>query len=571
MRMLGLIPRSKSVCLGLLAVAGLLGAVLAVANKAPAAGTKAGKVDPIALGREIFDREWLPGDGRSHGGDGLGPVYNDTSCVACHNSGGVGGGGPVSKNIDILSANAPGMGAIINPALVVQDSDGPNKGKIANHANPTNGATAVISPERTKALFDLHAGFRGGRTVVLHKFGTDPNYQAWRRRAMTRQNPNVAVIDNEAVTMVATVTGTLTSGATPSAPGAVEADVVEVSGTRLQNVAIGNNTMVPVPQARIAELLNTPTVSLSPAQKRLMEARGSMQSRSGSPITAGEFTVNHSQRNATALFGVGQIDSIPDSVIAAGAGQLKQFPEVAGRVSRLKDGRVGRLGWKGQIASVEDFVLTACAVELGLEVPGHEQALSPQAPKYRADGKDLTADECSSLVAYVRSIPRPLERASRITEEAHSVSTGKNLFANAGCASCHTPKLGNVDGIYSDLLLHDMGPELADSGSYGDDDGSDPLNPVLGSDKQVRANPVDRPAARQEWRTPPLWGFRDSAPYLHDGRAETLDQAVAGHGGQGQASALRYFDLSTKERAQLEAFMKTLVAPGAAGVEAAGE
>ena len=61
-------------------------------------------VYPVAAGYEIFNREWMPNDPRSHGGDGLGPVYNDSSCVACHNAGGSGGAGPVGKNIDILSA-----------------------------------------------------------------------------------------------------------------------------------------------------------------------------------------------------------------------------------------------------------------------------------------------------------------------------------------------------------------------------------------------------------------------------------------------------------------------------------
>ncbi len=66
---------------------------------------KPARPDRVALGYEIFNREWLPDDPRSHGGDGLGPVYNDTSCVACHNAGGSGGAGPVSKNIEILSAS----------------------------------------------------------------------------------------------------------------------------------------------------------------------------------------------------------------------------------------------------------------------------------------------------------------------------------------------------------------------------------------------------------------------------------------------------------------------------------
>src|SRR5690349_19866538 len=59
-------------------------------------------------GKELFNREWIAGDPRSHGGDGLGPVFNDTSCVACHNQGGAGGSGPASKNVHILTtANLP--------------------------------------------------------------------------------------------------------------------------------------------------------------------------------------------------------------------------------------------------------------------------------------------------------------------------------------------------------------------------------------------------------------------------------------------------------------------------------
>ena len=76
--------------------------------------------------------------------------------------------------------------------------------------------------------------------------------------------------------------------------------------------------------------------------------------------------------------------------------------------------------------------------------------------------------------------------------------------------------------------------------------------------------PTSGPASRFEWRTPPLWGFRDSAPYLHDGRAKTLDQAIAFHGGEAASITQHYFKLTAKERQQLEAFMKTLTAPGPA-------
>ena len=58
----------------------------------------------MAQGRALFEREWQPGDSRTHGGDGLGPVYNDSSCVACHNLGGTGGAGSSGKNVDIITA-----------------------------------------------------------------------------------------------------------------------------------------------------------------------------------------------------------------------------------------------------------------------------------------------------------------------------------------------------------------------------------------------------------------------------------------------------------------------------------
>src|SRR5262249_19675873 len=135
-----------------------------------------------------------------------------------------------------------------------------------------------------------------------------------------------------------------------------------------------------------------------------------------------------------------------------------------------------------------------------------------------------------------------------------------------GCAGCHAPQGGDVVGIYSDLLLHDMGQELGDEGSYGDsaDDGSDePLVPRIagqpGGKQPAPAAP--RGANRREWRTPPLWGVRDSGPYLHDGRAQTLEEAVALHGGQGAASAQKFMQLAPRERLQVEAFLKSLTAP----------
>ena len=190
----------------------------------------------------------------------------------------------------------------------------------------------------------------------------------------------------------------------------------------------------------------------------------------------------------------------------------------------------------------------ACANELGLEVAGHPQPASPLAPKEKAKGLDLNEPECNALVAYVRSLPTPVVIDPFGSQGTVEMRDGRRLFDEVGCVTCHVAALGDVRGIYSDLLLHNMGQTMSDSASsYG-------------------ASPSDSPglATAREWRTPPLWGYRDSAPYMHDGRASDLEEAVALHDGQGRTAAHRFFELSPKERTQVEAFLKSLVAPTAA-------
>ena len=547
-----------------------LGAVAVLGGMGLAAAAEAPAEDPIGRGSELFHREWVKGDGRSHGGDGLGPVFNDSSCVACHNAGASGGAGPASKNVDIISAVSTRPSGVTTvrmeqPSGFLQGALETLVG-IERPKTPAPGVPRKPTPPDTTELVKAHAGFRTARSVVLHRFSTDPGYESWRW----------------------------------SMKGMGQ------FGMRAPFSGLSNAHRA---QAELQQV------------KNLMQFEGSMgvNRRQG---RAGEFALLHSQRNPTALFGAGLIDAVPDDVLEAAA-KVKHpgSPEVAGRVSRQKDKRIGRFGWKGQTPSLNDFVLTACAVELGLEVPGHHQGGLPQSPETKATGLDLSADECAALEAYVRNLPKPAERAPSGDSEAHEIAAGKTLFAGSGCAACHTPKLGNAEGIYSDLLLHDMGPDLGDTGQYGvvDPDSSEPdfvdpeqplaaettttpavvvaeapgvaavvaaprvlaepaltvtttetvviagsMTPGNGMARNasgIARRPASGPATRQEWRTPPLWGFRDSGPYLHDGRAATLDQAVALHGGEGTSSARHYFMLSPEERLQLQAFLKTLVAP----------
>jgi RNA polymerase sigma factor (sigma-70 family) len=410
-------------------------------------------------GRELFERVWVKDDPRSHGGDGLGPVFNGTSCVACHHLGGPGGAGGVDRNIEIATATGhltEGTGFFY--AFSMDFGAGRFDHRIGNPPGPSSRSVDRLDP---RALATIHPGFLEARSVVLHSFGTDPAYNAWRE----------------------------------SVPG-----------------------------------------------------------RHGTVL------VRTSERNPPPLFGAGLIDAIPDEAIEAAA--KRKFPgssAVRGRVSRLKDGRIGRFGWKAQTATLKEFVLSAAAGEMGLEVPGRHQAADPRFPGIGASGLDMDEAECDALTDYVRSLPAPVAVKPADDQESAQVRSGEETFRAIGCAHCHLPKLGGIDGIYSDLLLHDMSPRLEDSAAYSVFVGDPP--------RAGGAEAPDRPGAGaasiQEWRTPPLWGLRDSGPYLHDGRAATVDQAVALHAGQGASSARRYAELSPRRKRHLAAFLMSLAAPSA--------
>ena len=126
------------------------------------------------------------------------------------------------------------------------------------------------------------------------------------------------------------------------------------------------------------------------------------------------------------------------------------------------------------------------------------------------------------MTAYIASLPRPQEVIPSSPADAARAVAGKKHFKQIGCANCHTPDLAEAQGIYSDLLLHQMGEGLGGGGSYGD------LLPDS-SDEPASDGGSTSPS---EWRTPPLWGVADSAPYLHDGRAATLAEAIKLHAGQ---------------------------------------
>lgn len=221
------------------------------------------------------------------------------------------------------------------------------------------------------------------------------------------------------------------------------------------------------------------------------------------------------RRTTPMLFGRGLIDAIPDEAILAREGAA------GGRAHRLPDGRVGRFGRKAEVATLREFTTLAFAVEHGIEVPRELSEID----------RDLATD-------YMRFLAPPVPgRATR------DIERGAEIFERIGCAECHTPMMltgGHAVAalsrrpvaLYSDLLLHDMGPGLADV--------------CLGQ------------ARPSEFRTEPLMGLRLRSVFLHDGRAVTLESAIVQHGGRAQKAADAFVQLPSDERRALLGFLRTL-------------
>jgi CxxC motif-containing protein (DUF1111 family) len=502
----------------LILAAGWLQAVAIAQEAAPRA---APAVPPaVGQGGELFKKHFIAGVPIAPGGDGLGPTFNHVSCAACHRQGGLGGAGPVDVNAAMLSAQ------------------------------PMKSVSAPQQDDYRQALRRTHAGFIGSdgqvvTNVILHRFGASEKYAALREK--------------------------LVGTALPVRPTADE-------------------------RREIQQTL----------------ARGPVQPAAGAKSLGLVVT----QRNTTALFGAGLIDQIPDAVLHGLAAVQSNHPEISGRVPPIKITRAGRFGWRGQTERLHDFVLGACANELGLEVPGTSQPVDPLRPKYKAPGLDLTVQQCLSLTAYVAALPQPRNQPPVSAEKRRLVEQGYKAFHGVGCSACHVEDVGPIKGMFSDLLLHDLGPGLADpvlaqptmrqteqmlinsearyqqegrmisddiqvqqvtvpyyggtstqtvdnGTTFATDSG---LTTVVPSPKDkklcvlTRYEPVKSSMA-QEWRTPPLWGLADSAPYLHDGRAESVLEAIVQHGGEAEPCMQRFLALSTAERLAMLEFLSCLRAP----------
>jgi len=265
-----------------------------------------------------------------------------------------------------------------------------------------------------------------------------------------------------------------------------------------------------------------------------------------------------SLRIAPQVIGLGLLEAIPATRLEALADPDDLDGDgISGTLQPSLDPRTGapafgRFGWKSEATTVEEQSAGAFLGDMGLTSWIHpSQTCTPSqvACNDAIDGGDPEVEDhvLERVVLYTRSLAVPARRDAGGEE----VLLGKAVFAHLGCDACHVPSHetgpfppqpeleGQTIWPYTDLLLHDMGPGLADGRPVGVADG-------------------------QEWRTPPLWGLglvpdvNGHSRYLHDGRARSLEEAILWHGGEAEAAKEAYRGAPVDQRDALLSFLEDL-------------
>lgn len=260
-----------------------------------------------------------------------------------------------------------------------------------------------------------------------------------------------------------------------------------------------------------------------------------------------------SLRVPPAVFGLGLLEALSDQ-------EIRRFADpddadgdgVSGVAQEVRDavtGRavLGRFGWKASQPSLAAQSAAALIADLGVIPPGTSNMTDRVHGKSRQPEPEIDDGEVTALVSYMRALAVPARR--RWTEPVER--EGEKLFERIGCSVCHRGQVvtGELPGWpeltrqsiqpYTDLLLHDMGPQLADA---------------------VR----EELASGSEWRTPPLWGLgllptvSGQSGLLHDGRARSPEEAILWHGGEAERARERYRHLPRERRAALLEFLNSL-------------
>ena len=265
-----------------------------------------------------------------------------------------------------------------------------------------------------------------------------------------------------------------------------------------------------------------------------------------------------SPRVANQMIGLGLLEAVPEAALLAQAdAEDRDGDAISGRPNYVWDiagqqTALGRFGWKANQPSLLQQVAAAFHGDMGITTrlfPAQNCAPGQSACTAAPGGgePEIDDEDLAKVVLYASTLAVPGQRRW----DDPQVLRGKQLFAEGACTGCHLPTLvtgehprfpqlsGQTIHPYTDLLLHDMGPGLAD-------------------------NRPDSLATGAEWRTPPLWGIglfatvNDHTNYLHDGRARSLLEAILWHGGEAEQARRFLLALPKADRDALIAFLESL-------------
>ncbi|HEY0123486.1 MAG TPA: di-heme oxidoredictase family protein [Rhizobium sp.] len=335
-------------------------------------------------------------------------------------------------------------------------------------------------------------------------------------------------------------------------------------GTQLQDLAVPGLAA----EGKVAVTYTEETVALSGGETvTLRKPHYTVADLAYGPL--GE-TTTISPRIAPPMIGLGLIEAIPEADILAHADPDDRDGDgIRGRAAIVRDHRtgqiaLGRFGWKAQNATVRDQVASAFSADIGISTPDRPTPYGdctvkepkcltmPTGVQKRLGDTEAPGPILDLVSFYSENLAAPARRKASFPDVLH----GKEIFYQSGCAACHTPKFVTRDDLkgsdgkdkaqafqliwpYSDFLLHDMGDGLSDGQPVG-------------------------VASGRDWRTPPLWGIgltqtvSGRQAYLHDGRADTLTEAILWHGGEAEKARNTFANLPQDDRQALINFLESL-------------
>lgn len=269
--------------------------------------------------------------------------------------------------------------------------------------------------------------------------------------------------------------------------------------------------------------------------------------------------VMFSPRIAQQVPGLGLLEIVPEHDILAYADESDTDGDgISGKANRVWDEAtqqtvLGRFGWKANQPGLAQQTAGAFNGDIGItsslfpldHLSAVQQQQYPNLPN--GGNPEISDDLFNKVVTYMRALAIPARR----DHDEPEVLRGKLLFNQINCAACHRPQMttgqdGSIDALkgqkiwpYTDLLLHDMGPDLADGRP-------------------------DFLATGNEWRTPPLWGIglipvvNGHTFLLHDGRARNVEEAILWHGGEAENAQKAFKNLNKADREALIRFVESL-------------